>query len=312
MQYLQLSRPCIALLTIMMVWPVSVSRAVSWSDNFDDANVSDGTPVTWIETLPGTYDAASGDYIMSNPGDSDNDILLPVVNVPLATTYVRTQAAVLPGSLPDERGGTMGVVARWAPETLSGYAAILSNAGHLELLRLDGGEITTLNEIRNLPVDTSRDALIELDVVGDALSVFLWRPGEVKPVDPTVEAVDDGYPAGVAGIVYNENDDNTLGRFRFAAAQDTPFVEFAPGDLNGDGTVDAADAAIMFAGWGTGVLPSDINADDIVDAGDAGLMFQHWTGDTAPTVPEPSSGFIVAACAAGWWLRRNVRRNRSL
>lgn len=80
------------------------------------------------------------------------------------------------------------------------------------------------------------------------------------------------------------------------------YPQFAPGafgdffsyrltvniDLNGDGAVDAADAALMFANWGQGGA-GDLNVDGVVDAADAGLLFSAWTGDTAPaqSVPEP-------------------------
>lgn len=77
------------------------------------------------------------------------------------------------------------------------------------------------------------------------------------------------------------------------------------GDLNGDGAVDAADAAVMFGGWGAqgGRTVSDINGDGAVDAADAGILFASWTGDAKPSmVPEPASSAMilgmVAACSA--------------
>ena len=56
-------------------------------------------------------------------------------------------------------------------------------------------------------------------------------------------------------------------------------------ELNGDGRVDAADAGILFAVWGTdgGETGADFNSDGIVDARDAGALFENWTGD-APSV----------------------------
>lgn len=66
------------------------------------------------------------------------------------------------------------------------------------------------------------------------------------------------------------------------------------GDLNGDSTVDAADAGVLFGNWGE-IGEGDLNHDGIVDAADAGMMFEHWTGDSVPhAVPEPSSWLLVA------------------
>ena len=65
------------------------------------------------------------------------------------------------------------------------------------------------------------------------------------------------------------------------------------GDLNDDWTVDASDAAILFAGWGPippGDESADINSDGIVDAADAGVVFANWTGDATHSVPEPALG----------------------
>lgn len=52
-------------------------------------------------------------------------------------------------------------------------------------------------------------------------------------------------------------------------------------DINGDGAMDAADAAIVFAAWGTdgAATGADLNNDGIVDAGDFDIVFAAWTGD---------------------------------
>ena len=55
-----------------------------------------------------------------------------------------------------------------------------------------------------------------------------------------------------------------------------------PSDLNNDGSVDAADAAIMFADWGANADSiADLNNDGFVDASDAGTLFAAWTGEPA-------------------------------
>jgi hypothetical protein len=248
-----LLRSLIALLLAVSMAPVA--RAVSWFDDFNDGNAEDGNPVTWTYNesgfTPGIYDASSGDYVLSNPGGSSDDSLVATVNTNFTDVHVRAQAVVLPGMSPEQVGGTLGVVARFDPATVSGYVAILSNGAHLQVLRADFGGPLNLAEERNLPIDTITDAMIELSIVGDLLSVYLWRPDEPKPAEPIVTVNDSTYTSGRAGIVHNENHDSVRGAFRFVAAQDTPFVDTLAGDFNNDGSVDAADYVVWRKNLGT-------------------------------------------------------------
>jgi hypothetical protein len=225
---------------------------------------------------------------------TNNDSLIASVNMSFTNTYVRTQASVLPGPLPEEVDGTLGVIARWDPLSISGYAAILSTGSHLELLRVDGGAPTALANVRNLDVDTRTDAMIELSVVGDLLSVYLWRPDMPKPDTPTVTFNDPVYTSGRAGILHNENDDNTIGVFRFAAAQDTPFVDGLRGDFNNNGRVDAADYVVWRDGLGGPFNQQDY---DIWRA-NFGTMLAA-SGSSAFAAPEPtSSAFVLLTIVA--------------
>lgn len=76
-------------------------------------------------------------------------------------------------------------------------------------------------------------------------------------------------------------------------------------DINGDGAVDAADAAMMFAQWGT-TGSGDLNGDSVVDAADAGELFAHWTGDVQ-SVPEPHLGLLIVLSAVLAFVARRPR-----
>ncbi|NLE37253.1 MAG: hypothetical protein GX621_04435, partial [Pirellulaceae bacterium] len=73
------------------------------------------------------------------------------------------------------------------------------------------------------------------------------------------------------------------------------------GDANGDGRVDAADAAIMAANWsmvGAGWGQGDFNDDGVVDAADAKIMAVNWgyhaaVGEATASVPEPLAGTLL-------------------
>jgi len=281
--------------------------AAGWFDNFDDMNAEDGNPVTWtyneLGGTPGIYTAATGDYALSAPGFSgNNDSLIASVNVTLQDTYVRTQMISLPGSLPEETGGNVGVVARYDPLSISGYVAILDDAGQLELLRAVFGEPEDIiPRIPGTGFDANTDVIMELQVVGDQLSVFAWRPGDPKPTIPLATAQDSTFTSGRAGIVFNEDDDNTTGLFRFVAAQDTPFVDAVAGDYDGDDDVDGADFLLWQRQLG-GPGSADGSGNGTVDAADLTIWQTNFGAGgnavgSAAAVPEPA-GLACALAAA--------------
>jgi len=55
-----------------------------------------------------------------------------------------------------------------------------------------------------------------------------------------------------------------------------------PGDVTGDGRVDAADIAALLAAWGPcppkGACPADLDQDGVVDARDVAALLANWTG----------------------------------
>jgi len=63
------------------------------------------------------------------------------------------------------------------------------------------------------------------------------------------------------------------------------------GNLNGDGTTDGADVAIIYNAWGTNDATADIDDSGTVDGADLAQVFNCWgQADTSPAaVPEPAS-----------------------
>jgi hypothetical protein len=214
---------------------------------------------------------------------------------------------VLPGPNEGEVGGTLGVFARYNPASISGYAAILSNGTDLQLLLVDGGAPIELDSF-NIDVDTAADAIIQLDVIGDLLNVYVWRPGTAKPAEPIMTFNDSTFTSGRAGIVYNENDDNTIGVFRFATASDAPLPDPVAGDYDHDLDVDGADFLLWQRDFGsTTNLAADGNGDLVVD----GLDLDVWQTNFGPgataaiaAVPEPSSLVLLATAALGACFRK--------
>ncbi|MDA1180577.1 MAG: hypothetical protein O2931_17495, partial [Planctomycetota bacterium] len=65
-------------------------------------------------------------------------------------------------------------------------------------------------------------------------------------------------------------------------------------DLNQDGGIDGADAAILFSNWGTAAT-GDCNDDGTIDGADLAELYSLWTGDSVPpsSVPEPNSHALL-------------------
>lgn len=298
----------------------STASAVSWFDDFGDGNAEDGSPETWayneVFLTPGVYTATTGDFVLSAPGGGSDDNLGASVNRSFAATYVRTQAVIQPAPGQPETGGNIGVVARFNPDSLSGYAAIVDHNKLYSILRLDLATPTVLASGVSLDVDAASDALIELNVVGSQLDLYLWKPGTPRPLTPTASASDTVYTSGRAGILYNEDSDNTAGVFRFVTAKDAPFTGAVTGDFDLNGVVDGSDFLLWQRTFGsTTQLAADGNSSGTIDAGDLALWRSGFSSmvPTPPisAVPEPSS-LLLTACAAGMALMRRGMKRRSL
>ena len=70
-----------------------------------------------------------------------------------------------------------------------------------------------------------------------------------------------------------------------------------PGDANGDGVVNAADATMLAANWQTASgatwAMGDFNDDGAVDDADATILAANWQTGASASVPEPSTGLMI-------------------
>lgn len=295
----------------------SASFAVGWYDDFNDGSITDNNPVPWITDLggffPGDYNASSGDLVLTPIVDLGNDNQMSgFVPTNFTDTYVRTQGTVLPDpNDPSLDGGNLVVLARVNPNTLSGYLLYFDVGGNLNIQILDQGITFDIGTTYDAPFNASSEVVIELDVIGNQLNGYAWLADDPagKPAEPQVTALatdfDPIFTAGWAGIAYAEDEDNTVGVFRYAAAQDTPFIDANPsnGDFDGDGDVDGADFLTWQRGLGLTGQPDattgDADDDGDVDAADLALWKSHFGGTPAVAavgaVPEPASLALLAA-----------------
>ena len=88
--------------------------------------------------------------------------------------------------------------------------------------------------------------VIQLDVIGDEISVWAWRPNETMPDEPILTAFDDKLEMGPIFLWAASEDfdgervQNVTGVFRYVHVADAHIPD-RKGDLNQNGLLDADD-----------------------------------------------------------------------
>jgi hypothetical protein len=299
----------------------SAAFAAGWADDFNDGSIAGSNP-TWITNLgephntgnfPGSYDPTSGDFVLTPLADEvETSQMSALVPIGFADTYIRAQGTVLPDpNNPANIGGNLVLTVRVDTTTLSGYLMYFDVGGNLNLQLFQGPTTADIGITYDAPFTAASEVVIELNAVGNQLNGFVWEASDPngKPAEPQVTAtITDFEPvinAGIAGIAYAEDDDGTIGVFRYVKAQDTPFIDVDPsnGDFDGDGDVDGADFLTWQRGLGLTGQPDattgDSDDDGDVDAADLALWQSHFGGAPAVAaigaVPEPASLALLAA-----------------
>jgi hypothetical protein len=118
-----------------------------------------------------------------------------------------------------------------------------------------------------------------------------WVPGEgidIYAYDLAGNLIAQQFNAGGGNLVLLSFDCPRIARLEMICVQqgidnfqfETPIPAPSP-DLNGDGTVDAADLALVLGAWGSCAegceCPGDLNVDGAVDASDLAVLLGAWT-----------------------------------
>lgn len=187
------------------------------------------------------------------------------------------------------------IQANVAPNTFQGYGSSSEGSGGLTL---------HCNPVRCSHAWTGDAWTMTLaDNGGGVLAdVYYWRPLPAQWRNKPLRIADDGPPALAAELQIGAwssrtgnridpppGDDGTNGTIRARRKIDlepgqsvawtvTILGECQREDLDGSGTIDAADLSLLLGAWGlTGVRPEDIDGDKIVGAKDHALLLGAWS-----------------------------------
>jgi hypothetical protein len=192
-------------------------------DDFSDGDAQDGIPVTWTEAIGGDYDATSGDYVLTaTPGGGV--MLSTVVDITLTDFSIRTQVRT------SSELGTVYVVARVQeplvfPRSGSYFGALDYNPNfggtRLILGIVEADSLSLFGDLTVLPFDVRiDDAVLQLDVIGNELKLWVWKAGDPVPDQPQLTATDNTYSEGTMRIV-NDKENLNIGTFRYVHVADS-------------------------------------------------------------------------------------------
>jgi len=186
-------------------------------DDFNDGDAGDGMPVTWAPER-GTWDASSGDYVASDPMQIVSISLVPEYNT-LGETSVRTQVSAI---------GTTGLGpgVRRAPGPF-GYVGFIDVDGTLGINRVDGAPAAIELASSVVPFNAvDKDVMLQIDAIGNELSLWAWPVGDPMPDAPQLVVSDSTYATGAVGLIsVTDNPSNSSGTFRFVHVADMHIPE---------------------------------------------------------------------------------------
>lgn len=167
-------------------------------DDFSDGNHTDGTPANWqlmtnLGTL-GTADSTGGDLILTQP---NTDPQVAYAGEVLTDMSIRSQFRQVEGS------GPIAVMGRLNPAGRTAYqGGIDTKDNTIYLVRNDNPTATLLNSKTTDLNPNIEDIVLQLDVIGDDLSLYAWRAGEAMPAEPSLtRSIKGGYSSGVAAVL---------------------------------------------------------------------------------------------------------------
>ncbi len=200
----------LAILTAAAMSATNATLAeILYYEDFASGNAARGV---WRESPNGAFfDASSGDYVLTQP-DGDTPVYSFVTGIPevahLTDTSVRAQVRLDGSSV-----GT-GLFARGGSFTYNG--GFNNDSQRLYL----GYNDPAYNVLARADFEydlNAEDLLLQLDVIGNKLSLWAWTPGDEMPSQPQLTYVDEAWlaQAGQPGVLHDPGSPGTMSTVTF-------------------------------------------------------------------------------------------------
>jgi hypothetical protein len=217
------------------------SAGTVFFDDFSDGSVindlplaSNGIPVKWTDSAaryPGIYDASSGDYIFTPTQPQTAAYMVSnALDFPLLDVSIRAQGRVTGGNGSDLILTARNQIFGDSQHYLGGIGYFPNLGGTVVFLGKNslGLNYTQFGGNPVMPFDIRQeDAVVQLDVIGNKLSLWAWRAGDTPPAQPQLSAIDNTYttagPVRIVGGTGTNRDSTTI--FRYVHVADMPIPE---------------------------------------------------------------------------------------
>ncbi len=187
-------------------------------DDFEDGDATDGHPFTWPadSSKPGgTREVVGGDYVLTHNGEADSDVLESVGAT--GDVSVRSQMRFSNADV-----GNAAIYAR-AVAGISYYAG-LTRGGRVHVGQNGGAYHSVQTNLR--PVD--QDVTVQLDIIGNNISVKAWPSGDPEPEAPLKSFADSTLTVGTVGVYMYGNTPEASVAFRDFGVSGLPNTSDVP------------------------------------------------------------------------------------
>jgi hypothetical protein len=209
-------------------------------DDFSDGSVTNGiplasntTPVKWTDRGNGNYDASSGDYVFTPPQPQIEQYMsADALDFQLADVSIRVQGRITGGTDSALILTARNQVAEDTRHYVGGIGYFPGLGGTVLFIGKNnpGVSFTQFGGNPVMPFDIrQQDAVVQLDVIGNKLSLWAWRAGDAPPAIPQLTATDNQYTTvgfvRIVGGSGTHRDSTTIYRFVHVSNTHIPIPE---------------------------------------------------------------------------------------
>jgi RNA polymerase sigma factor (sigma-70 family) len=172
-----------------------VRANIIFVDDFNDGNVTDGSPVSWLlgGQLNGTGQVVAGDFVLSGTEISAFPSDSPLIR----DGSLRTQFRFLQST-----NSTVAYIFSHSPSAFASYIGVMRQDGLIAIAETSGPpyQLQIHSETATSLDPKVRDVVLQFDTFRSKLSLTAWHAGDPKPNQPQLVVFDDTLTVGEFGF----------------------------------------------------------------------------------------------------------------